>query len=118
MTRYDREKVLQEQLLEKRDNKVLAALQADEFNCRNPQKLFKLLKADHPEMFDALLKEDGTIDMAKLTPLAELGKKENPEYFGPKYAIGTQSHGGGRSGETDDRGAKQASLMNQQRIRG
>lgn len=70
-----------ERQIDRRDTTVKAALSDPKLHCKSPDKVFKLLKADHQSELDALLKDDGTVDEAKLKTFVDLGKKENAEYF-------------------------------------
>lgn len=80
-------------------------------------KVLKLLRADHADSLDAVLKEDGTVDEKKLTALVDAARKQYPEDFG-KGGVGSPSNSGGRSPQLGADAAKRASQLNQSRIRG
>lgn len=111
----DREKIIVERQLEQRDNTIKAALA--ELHCKNPQKVLVLVSADHKADVEAVLKDDGTVDAAKLKTLVDLGKKENPEFF-TGGSPGSPSNSGGRAAPVDGDAQKRASATNQSYIRG
>lgn len=88
----------QERLIELRDNRIKAAFL--EAHSTNPQKVLVLMNAEKLDMVKAVLKEDGSIDDAKLKALVEDARKSQKEYFrgsGP----GTTSLRGGQNPDPD-----------------
>lgn len=60
------------------------------------EKVLKLLKVDQPDALAATLKEDGTVDEAKVKALIETARKAYPEDFG-RGGVGSPSNNGGRA---------------------
>lgn len=67
-------------LAKERESLVKDALRAPKAHCTDPVKVLKLLKIDHPEMFETVMK-DGKPDETAIKALVDLGKKENPKEF-------------------------------------
>lgn len=112
----ERENTLTAWLAEKRDNGVKEALRDPKLHCKDPAKVFKLLKADHEAELKALLKDDGSMDADKLKALVDLGKKENPEYFtGGGPGIPSTTPGARPSALDDDKKARDASFLRSRR---
>lgn len=80
-------------------------------------KVLKLLRADHADLLDTVLKEDGTVDEKKLTAVVDAARKSYPEDFG-RGGVGSPSNSGGKAPNLGADAAKRASQLNQSRIRG
>jgi hypothetical protein len=80
-------------------------------------KVLKLLRADHADLLNAVLKDDGTVDEKKVTAVVEAARKSYPEDFG-RGGVGSPSNANGRPPQPGADAAKRASQLNQSRIRG
>jgi uncharacterized protein YdiU (UPF0061 family) len=58
-------------------------------------KVLKLLRVDHAELLDAVLKEDGTVDEKALAKVIEAARKDYAEDFG-RGGVGSPSNANGR----------------------
>lgn len=87
-----------------RDTAINAAL--TEQNAK-ADKVLKLLKADHLDMVDAVLKDDGSVDKDKLNALIKKAREVFPEDFKPR-GVGSPSNAGGRPVDPDKASKVQA----------
>jgi predicted nucleic acid-binding Zn ribbon protein len=106
-----------EAALAKREAEIAAKERADALNGAvkdaltkanaKADKVLKLLRADHADALDAVLKDDGTADEKKVTALVETARKAYPEDFG-KGGVGSPSNAGGHSPDPNREGKERA----------
>lgn len=98
--------------LKDRDDEVKSALTAA--RCTNPSKVMALISVMQADDLKATLKDDGTLDKAKVTALVDAAKKEHKEYFvGGGPGIPATAPGGRAT--TDTRAAQDANLARARR---